>query len=288
MLRRPAAPLVAALGCVLATTVVWLLAFQTEAGARLDSTVLGGFTGLRGSRVEPLAAAAAHLADPVPFAVLALVLVSVAVARHRPRRALVVGMVLAGATLTTQLLKPLATVARPADPAPLAPQSDAWPSGHTTAAMALALCLVLVAPARWRPLAAAAGGAFAVAQAYGLLVVGWHYPSDVAGAFGVATGWLALGVAAMRVMTGRTTESGLRWRTVFAPAAVTALAGAGFAAGTMLLRPAQAASYVEEHTTFVAAAIALGAAGLALAAVTAAALPLIEREAPDRTGERPA
>ena len=72
----------------------------------------------------------------------------------------------------------------------------------------------------------------------------------------------------------------MRWRTVFAPAAVTALAGAGLAAGTMLLRPARAASYVEEHTTFVAAAIALGAAGLALAAVTAAALPLIEREAP--------
>ena len=31
MLRRPAAPLVVALGCVLSTTVVWLLAFHTGA-----------------------------------------------------------------------------------------------------------------------------------------------------------------------------------------------------------------------------------------------------------------
>jgi membrane-associated phospholipid phosphatase len=288
MLRRPAAPLVAALVCMLATTVVWLLAFQTGAGARLDSTVLGGFTGLRGSDVEPLADAAAHLADPVPFVVLGFVIVSIALARHQPRHALVVAVVLAGATLTTQLLKPLATVARPADRPSLAPLADAWPSGHTTAAMALALCLVVVVPAPWRPLAAATGGTFAVAQAYGLLVMGWHYPSDVAGAFGVATVWLALAVAVLRVTAGRTDQSRLRWRRVFAPATVAALAGAGLAAGMMLLRPARAASYVQENTTFVVAAITLGAAGLALAAVTAAALPPIEREAPRHGGERPA
>jgi membrane-associated phospholipid phosphatase len=288
MLRRPAAPLVVALGCVLSTTVVWLLAFQTGAGARLDSSVLGGFTGLRGSRVEPLGNAASHLADPIPFAVLALVLVSIAVARHRPRHALVVAVVLAGANVTTQLLKPLATVPRPADGPPLAPLADAWPSGHSTAAMALALCFVLVAPARWRPLAAAAGGVFAVAQAYGLLVMGWHYPSDVVGGFGVAAGWLALGVAAVRVATGRSEESRLSGRTVFAPAAGAALAGAALAAGAVLLRPARALAYAQEHTEFVAAAVVLGAAGLALAAVTAAALPLIERVPSRNERRRPA
>jgi membrane-associated phospholipid phosphatase len=276
MLRRPAAPLVVALGCVLATTGVWLLAFQTGVGARLDSTVLGGFTGLRGSRVEPVAATAAHLADPIPFALLALGLVAVAMARHRPRHALVVAVVLAGANVTTQLLKQPAAAPRPADAPPFAPLADAWPSGHTTAAMTLALCLVVVAPARYRPLAAAAGGMYAVAQAYGLLVMGWHYPSDVVGAFGVATGWLALGVAALRVTTGRTEASGLSGRTVFAPAAVVALAGAALAAGTRLLRPAPAVAYAQEHTAFVAAALVLGAVGLALAAVTAGALPLIE------------
>lgn len=289
MLRRPAAPLVVALGSALATTVVWLVAFQTGAGARLDSTALGGFMGLSDSRVEPLAAAAAHLADPIPFAVLALALVSVALVRHRPRHALVVAMVLAGANVTTQLLKPLATAPRPAEAPPFASLPGAWPSGHTTAAMTLALCLVVVAPARWRPLAAAAGGMYAVAEAYGLLVMGWHYPSDVVGAFGVATVWLALGVAALRMTTGRAEESRLRGPRVFAPAAGTALAGAALAAATLLLRPGGAAVYAQEHTTFVAAAVVLGAAGLALVAVTAAALQLIEHGAPghDRGGPAP-
>jgi hypothetical protein len=154
--------------------------------------------------------------------------------------------------------------------------------------MALALCLVLVAPARWRPLAAAAGGAFAVAQAYGLLVMGWHYPSDVVGAFGVATAWLALGAAALAFATDRTEDSSPRWRTVVAPAAVTALAGAALAAGIVLLRPARASSYVEAHPTFVTAAVVLGAAGLALAVATAAMSASIDQEAPRPPGERPA
>jgi membrane-associated phospholipid phosphatase len=276
MLRRTATPLLVALGSVLATSVVWLLAFQSGAGARLDSSVLGGFTGLRGSRVEPVADAASHLADPVPFAVLSLLVVSIAVVRRLPRHALVVALVLAGATVTTQLLKPLVTVARPAVPPPLAPVDDGWPSGHTTAAMALALCLVMVVPTRYRPLAAAAGGMFAVAEGYGLLVMGWHYPSDVVGAFGVAAAWLALGVAALRLTSGRTAASSLRVRTVFAPAAVAALIGAALAVCIMLLRPARALEYAQEHTAFVAAAVVLGAAGLALAAATAAALALVE------------
>jgi hypothetical protein len=63
---------------------------------------------------------------------------------------------------------------------------------------------------------------------------------------------------------------------VFAPAAVAALTGAALAACIVLLRPARALEYAQEHTAFVAAAVVLGAAGLALAAATAAALALVE------------
>jgi membrane-associated phospholipid phosphatase len=278
VLRRPVVPLVVALGCALATTVVWLLAFHTAVGARFDSTVLGGFTGLRDSRFEPLAAAVAGL-DPIPFAAVALALVTVAVARHRPRDAVVVVAVLAGANVTTQLLK-LVTGPHPVATPSVGRLAEAWPSGHTTAAMTLALSLVLVAPARARPFAAAAGGMFAVAMGYAVLVMGWHYPSDVVAAFGVATGWLALGVAALGVTTDRTQAIRPPARTVFAPAAVAALVGASLTAGTMLMRPARAFTYAEQHTAFVVAAVLVGAVGLALAAVTAAALGLIE----DRVG----
>ena len=62
-----------------------------------------------------------------------------------------------------------------------------WPSGHATAAMSFALCAVLAAPARLRPLVAAVGAAFAVAVCYSFLALAWHYPSDVLGGFLVAT-----------------------------------------------------------------------------------------------------
>jgi membrane-associated phospholipid phosphatase len=258
---------------------VWLVAFQTAAGARLDATVLAGFTGLSGSRVGPLGSAAAELAGPIPFAALSLVLVAIALARRRPRHALVVVVVLAGANVTTQLLKQLVTAPRPAEAPPGVPLETAWPSGHTTAAMALALCLVLVVPARWRPLAAAAGGIYAVGEGYGVLVAGWHYPSDVVGAFGIATAWLALSVAALRIGTGRVADRRPRGPSVLAPAAVAALSGAALAAGIMLMRPARTLEYAQAHEAFVPAAVALGAAGLALAAATAAALQSIEHGA---------
>lgn len=277
MLRRSRAPATAALGGVLATLVVWVLAFHTAAGARFDSALLDGFTGFRDSRLEPLAALAVALADPLPFAAMALAIAMVAVARRRARHAIVVVVVAVAATGTTELLKPLATVPRPAEAPPFAPTVDGWPSGHMTAAMTLALCLVLVAPARLRPAAAAIGGLFAVAQGYAVLVLGWHYPSDVVGACAVATGWVALGVAVAGVAHERASTPLPRARPVLWPAAVVAAGVATFVAGAVLVRPDRAVHYLQNHTTIVVASVALAIAALGLVAVMAAALTLIER-----------
>jgi hypothetical protein len=138
-----------------------------------------------------------------------------------------------------------------------------------TAAMALALCLVLVAPARLRPSAAVLGGLFAAVQGYGVLLLGWHYPSDVLAACTIATAWLALSVA----VVGDRARSGLpRARPVVWPGALTAVLLAALAGGAVLARPAQAAGFVECNTTFVAGALGLGAAALGAVAFTAAAL----------------
>jgi hypothetical protein len=67
-----------------------------------------------------------------------------------------------------------------------------WPSGHTTAAMTLALCAVVAVPPAWRAATALAGATFAVAVAYATLALTWHYPSDVLAGFLLA----ALGVSA--------------------------------------------------------------------------------------------
>ena len=72
-----------------------------------------------------------------------------------------------------------------------------WPSGHATAALALVLCAVLVAPARLRLLVAVVGAVFAAPWA-SLLILAWHMPSDVIGGYLVAALWIALAVAALR------------------------------------------------------------------------------------------
>ncbi len=106
------------------------------------------------------------------------------------------------APLTTETLKPL--LAHPhaqiaytyIDPA-------SWPSGHATAAAALVLCAVLVAPMWLRPAVAALGGVFAVAVGCSLLILAWHMPSDVLGGYLVASLWMALAVAGLRAADRR-------------------------------------------------------------------------------------
>lgn len=60
---------------------------------------------------------------------------------------------------------------------------NSLPSGHATVAAAAALAVFLVAPPRWRPLAALLGGAFAVTVGILLVIGQWHRPSDVIAAF---------------------------------------------------------------------------------------------------------
>jgi len=61
-------------------------------------------------------------------------------------------------------------------------QTNTYPSGHTTVVTSLALSLLLVSPSRWRPWLAIAGGCISATFATGVLVVGWHRPSDALGA----------------------------------------------------------------------------------------------------------
>jgi hypothetical protein len=150
--------------------------------------------------------------------------------------------------------------------------------------MTVALCLVLVAPARLRPSAAVLGGAFAAAQGYGVLVLGWHYPSDVAAACTIAAGWLALSVAALGAVGDQPRTAGASGRPVVWPAALATVFAGGLAAGAVLAHP----EYVRENTTLVAAAIGLGLAALGLVVFTAAALTRVERGPTRPDGGAPA
>jgi len=131
-----------------------------------------------------------------------IALVAVALARSRPRVAVAIAAVMTLAPFTSELLKPL--LAHPNDGVEGVRVGIAsWPSGHSTAALALVLCAVLAAAPRWRAPVALIGGAYALAVGVALLILAWHMPSDVLGGYLVASLWTALAVAALRAAERR-------------------------------------------------------------------------------------
>jgi membrane-associated phospholipid phosphatase len=273
MPRRATQALIGAAIAVALLLLTWLLAFHVGLFERADEKVLTGFTGLDRPRVTSLAGWIARLCNPDPYVFFAAVPVVVALLRRRIRVAAAIAAALLGANFTTQLLKPLLAHRR-ADVlfgghAPVAAAS--WPSGHATAAMALALVSVIAAPARWRPYVAAFGAACAVAVSYSFLALQWHYPSDVFGGFLVAAAWTLLAVAAVLVSDARQPRGrpqavrSLSIREALVPPALAVGAAVVLAALVAVVRPHAVVAYAREHTAFMIGAPAIAVLGLALA-----------------------
>ncbi|HEV3229501.1 MAG TPA: phosphatase PAP2 family protein [Solirubrobacteraceae bacterium] len=272
---RPA--LRAALACavgLVATGVVALLVPVARAG---DAGTLRGFVALNRPRLTPLADLVAHSVDALPYAVAGLVLVSVALARRRPWMALVIAVAMPASVLTCELLKPLLSDIRHIQWFGGSSVGEAsWPSGHAAGAMCLALCAVLVSPRRLRPFAVAAGSALAVGVSFSILMLVWHFPSDVLGGFLVAALWVALGIAALRALDdGRRQQVSIRQPeplgSLLAPLVPAAVAAGGLAAAA-LLHPEAVTSFATEHKPFVLGAFIIAAMAWALASGLAVAL----------------
>jgi membrane-associated phospholipid phosphatase len=178
--------------CAVAAAAVWAAAFHLGPVRSLDVKLLGKLLWLGGARGWQLSGDVVGFLDPAPYAVLAAAVVGGALAAGRARPALAAAVLLAGSAVTSQLLKH-ALASQRAFPDGHYMPAAAWPSGHTTAAAALALALVLVSPPRLRALVAAAGALGVAATGFALLVLGSHYPSDIAGGALVAGGWACLG-----------------------------------------------------------------------------------------------
>jgi membrane-associated phospholipid phosphatase len=251
--------------------LTWALAFHVGVFERADQSVLNGFGGLQRPHVNSIATRIAELCNPQPYVYLVAIPVIMALARGRRRVAVAVIAIILGANLTTQLLKPLLADPRAAAYV-LGPghvSAASWPSGHATAAMSLALCFVLAAPARLRPAAAALGATFAVAVSYSFLTLGWHYPSDVFGGFLVAGVWTLLGIAALSAGVGeRFAEAAaarVSLRDALRPPALALLASLVVAGLVLAARPHAVVAYAGAHRAFVVGAAAIAALGLLIA-----------------------
>lgn len=276
MPRRAVLALRGAAAGVALLTLTWFLAFHVAIVQRADQSIYTGFGNLgQHPRFSSLASFIADLCNPSPYVYLAAVPVVIALARRRVWVATTIGAILLGANVTTQLLKPLLATHRAADllgagAKPVSPAS--WPSGHATAAMALALCFVLAVPARLRPLAATLGAAFAVAVSYSFLSLQWHYPSDVIGGFLIAATWSLLGVAAVFVAdSGRRqpavgeASARLSVRETLGPPAAILAAALLLALLVVFARPHQVVSFAELHHAFVVGAAAIAVLAMMLA-----------------------
>jgi membrane-associated phospholipid phosphatase len=180
--------------CAALAGVVYLAVIHLALAQRVDLRVLEDAMAHQNAQRASLATDLVGMFDPVPFSILAGALVLGAVAAGRRRAGLAAAVLLAGANVTTELLKPLLAVQRPY-PADHYMDAAAWPSGHTTAVVSLLLALVIVLPARLRAPAALLGGAIALVALGSIVLLGWHYPSDVLGGVLVASAWAAAAVA---------------------------------------------------------------------------------------------
>jgi membrane-associated phospholipid phosphatase len=195
-------PLGVAALCVLALALIWVVAQLVPAAHLRDALALRDFTLLSRPHVDAASNFLIHLLKPTLFVIWGAALVAVALGRERPRVAVAVVAVMSLSPLTSETLKPL--LAHPhAQVGTVHINAASWPSGHSTAAAALALSAVLVSPARLRPVVAALGALFAAAVGCALLILAWHMPSDVVGGYLVATLWAALAVAALRASERR-------------------------------------------------------------------------------------
>ncbi|HEY1538425.1 MAG TPA: phosphatase PAP2 family protein [Solirubrobacteraceae bacterium] len=268
MTRRPLVLLGLACATAAGAFAVWLATFHVPGAGRLDDRALQTFTSAAPPRLTPSIHGVADLANPAPFVVIGLALLLVALARRRWLMAAAVPLILLAANLTTQQLKPSLADLRVVDlRAGNATYLGSWPSGHSTASMSLALCLVLVAGPRMRPLAALIGAGYAIAVGYSLVVLGYHLPSDVFGGYLVAATFTLLGAAALSALEARRPARA----TATPPSAVSAPALAGlaallvaFVALVVLIRRPGTTLDALEHPSAMLTAIAIAALGLAL------------------------
>ena len=108
--------------------------------------------------------------------------------------------------------------------------AEAFPSGHATASMTLAIALVLVVSSRLRPMAAIVGSALALGVSFSVVSQGHHFPSDVIGGFLLATGWTLVLLAGLLALEARYPERAGRGAVARRTRPVVdAVAGAGLA-----------------------------------------------------------
>lgn len=259
-----------AAGCAAATAFVYAVAVLTVQGQEIDSSAFGNLTPRVNLQVFD---ATDNLLSTISFAsvaLLGLTIAAIALARRRGDLATAALMLLLGANVTTQILKEVLPRPDLLDQAEGA-VGGSFPSGHVTVAMSLAMAFTLVSPRAIRPLVATVGTLYAAGVGIAVLALDWHRPSDVLGAYLVATGWAALAAALVRpgrLDRARSMRAG-RIATVAAAVLVVAFV---IIAGIAAVSRFDVLSVVDDRTAFAVASIVVSVGAFVAMAVFVRAL----------------
>ena len=282
--------------CGLLLVVLYVISVRTHWGQTIDDAALDGRT----TRAAVLTATD-HVLNTISIASLALgsaAIMLVAFARRRPHLAFTAAAVILGSNVTTQLLKRVLL-----DRPDLIVRLDrfvllhSFPSGHSTVAMSLAVGLVIVVPARARPLAALGGLGYATLVGAGTVTAGWHRPSDVVGAYLVVMAWAGGSLALLIGTEGieRTRPARLLERVpsispFFAGVGVGLLLGAMTGvAGTLVVSQESQLDVVDLGAAYAASIATIAGAALVLLTVLLSMLRDLSLDPPDAdTAELPA
>ena len=193
-----ASPIAAAVMAGVLVWATWWALVTTRGGQALEALALQG-SQIGSWRLDAQAdQLLATVSIPMVAATIAAVAL-IAVLRGRWVAGVAAAAAVAGANISTQVLKNF--VFSRDDLLGL----GAWngvntlPSGHTTVAAAGLVGLILVVPPMLRSLTTAFGTLAVCAYGFATMVNHWHRPSDVVAAVMVACGWGYLAVVAIRV-----------------------------------------------------------------------------------------
>lgn len=177
--------MVMAVVAVVGMTVVVRYAIHSVGGFHFDTRMMDslGTTPAAWSHILDILG----LVTDVSVALCLAACVVIAMLQRRWAVAVSAGVLIAGANITTQVLKyqVLQSVSPP----------NTLPSGHTTVGLSLALAAVIVASRRWRPLVTAGAATLATFVGAGTVAAHWHRPGDVLSAGMVCLGWAGVALA---------------------------------------------------------------------------------------------
>jgi membrane-associated phospholipid phosphatase len=182
-------------GFVAALPVVAVLAYYVRPVRLVDAHVLDWFAshGHPGyyeyTTAGHVAKAVIFFAEPVPMLVIVFLACASAIYRRRSADALAAILMVAGANLTTQVLKQVFAHQRFEAFLSHRPDLATFPSGHVTGAASMVVALIWVSSSSRRRLTASLGTAYIVMAGISVLLLDWHFPSDVIGALCVTGIW---------------------------------------------------------------------------------------------------